>query len=90
MLTQGHDMSIIYMKADPSTLDERHVSRADNQDEKFLKSRRTKINNILSNFDIMPYIEEFNNNDSEDQLVLINHILEKLNIADGTKQLVQR
>jgi hypothetical protein len=83
MASQGHDIRIIYIKADQSTLDERHVSRNDNQDDKFLKSRKTKLSNILSNFELMPYIEEFTNNTIEDQSVLVELILKELNSSDG-------
>jgi len=83
IVSQGHDIKCFYIKADQSVLDERHVSREDNQDDKFLNSRKTKLSNILSNFELMPYIEEFSNNDEEEQLVLINHILGTLNIVDG-------
>ena len=70
-----------YIKATQSTLDERHVSRADNQDDKFLNSRKTKLANILSNFELMPYITEFDNNDEGDRDRLVDLILGKLDVG---------
>ena len=76
-----HDIECIYIKATQSTLDERHVSRADNQDDKFLNSRKTKLANILSNFELMPYITEFDNNDEGDRDRLVDLILGKLDVG---------
>ena len=76
-----HDIECIYIKATQSTLDERHVSRADNQDDKFLNSRKTKLSNILSNFELMPYITEFDNNDEGDRDRLVDLILGKLDVG---------
>ena len=81
IVAMGHEIECIYIKADQSILDERHVSRKDNQDDKFLNSRKTKLSNILSNFELMPYITEFSNNNEADQLELVNHILGKIDIG---------
>ena len=81
IVAMGHEIECIYIKADQSILDERHVSSKDNQDDKFLNSRKTKLSNILSNFELMPYITEFSNNNKADQLELVNHILQKIDIG---------
>ena len=88
IVAQEHGIRMIYIKATQSTLDERHASRGDNQDDKFLNSRKTKLSNILSNFELMPYIEEYEHNNNTDQAVLVSTILGELNSIDG--KVVQR
>ena len=88
IVAQEHEIRMIYIKATQSTLDERHASRGDNQDDKFLNSRKTKLSNILSNFELMPYIEEYEHNNNTDQAVLVSTILGELNSIDG--KVVQR
>jgi broad-specificity NMP kinase len=46
-LADSHDTRIVILKADAETLKQRHLNRGDTQSEKFLKSRITKIDNIL-------------------------------------------
>jgi len=83
IVSQGHDIKCFYIKADKSILEDRHTSRGDSQDEKFLNSRRTKYNNILCNFELMDYIEEYSNNNEEDQSILVEKILKTLKIKEG-------
>lgn len=46
-LTETHDTKIVVLEADEETLKARHALRGDSQKEAFLRSRATKIKNIL-------------------------------------------
>lgn len=61
------DLQVIYLKVPDATLKQRYVDRGSDQSETFLKGRATKYSNLLSNFDLMPYITEFNNTNLEEQ-----------------------
>jgi adenylate kinase family enzyme len=61
------DLQVVYLKVPDSTLKERYIERGSDQSETFLKGRATKYNNLLSNFELMPYITEFRNTNLEEQ-----------------------
>ncbi len=69
------DVKIIVLTVPQEIMNERYSERGSEQSETFLKGRKTKINNIRSNFEYMDYIEVFENKDLEDQ----NKILESIN-----------
>jgi deoxyadenosine/deoxycytidine kinase len=74
------DLSIIYLKVSDDTLQERYEERGSNQSETFLKGRETKYNNILSNFDLMSYITEFENSNTEQQTIILNFLKSKFGV----------
>jgi len=57
-----------------STLDQRHIDRKDDQDDKFKNSRKTKISNIMSSLTLMDYIETAVNENLDDQSKIIEYI----------------
>lgn len=61
------DLQVIYLKVPDTMLKERYAERGSDQSETFLKGRATKYSNILSNFELMPYITEFVNTNLEEQ-----------------------
>ena len=61
------DLQVVYLKVPDSTLKERYIERGSDQSETFLKGRATKYNNLLSSFELMPYITEFRNTNLEEQ-----------------------
>ena len=61
------ELVIVYLKAPKEILEQRYKDRGSDQSEKFLKGRETKYSNLLSNFELMPYITEFNNTNLEEQ-----------------------
>lgn len=61
------DMQVVYLKAPDAVLQQRYQDRGSDQSETFLKGRATKYSNLLSNFDLMPYITEFANTNLEEQ-----------------------
>jgi broad-specificity NMP kinase len=61
------DLQVVYLKVPDATLKQRYVDRGSDQSETFLKGRATKYSNLLSNFDLMPYITEFVNTNLEEQ-----------------------
>lgn len=61
------DMQVVYLKAPKDILEQRYRDRGSDQSEQFLRGRETKYSNILSNFELMPYITEFSNTNVEEQ-----------------------
>jgi len=50
LLDKYYDLRIIVLQQSEEILHQRHKQRNDNQSHKFIKSRRTKIKNILNHF----------------------------------------
>lgn len=61
------ELIVVYLKAPKDLLEQRYKDRGSDQSEQFLKGRETKYSNLLSNFELMPYITEFNNTNLEEQ-----------------------
>jgi broad-specificity NMP kinase len=61
------DLQIVMLNAPKSVLEQRYKDRGSDQSEQFLKGRETKYSKIQSNFELMPYITEFNNTNLEEQ-----------------------
>ena len=67
-------LHIVYLNAPKELLEQRYKDRGSNQSEVFLKGRATKYNNILSNFELMPYTTEFSNTTFEEQSIVLTFI----------------
>lgn len=67
MALPNTDLQVIYLKVPDAMLKERYAERGSDQSETFLKGRATKYSNLLSNFELMPYITEFTNTNLEEQ-----------------------
>jgi hypothetical protein len=65
---------VLILKVKDSTLDQRHIDRKDDQDDKFKNSRKTKISNIMGSLTLMDYIETMVNENLDDQAKIIDHI----------------
>lgn len=61
------DLQIVFLSAPKDILEQRYKDRGSDQSEQFLRGRETKYSNLLSNFDLMPYITEFKNTNLEEQ-----------------------
>jgi broad-specificity NMP kinase len=61
------DLQVVYLKAPKEILEQRYKDRGSDQSEQFLRGRETKYSNLLSNFELMPYITEFTNTNLEEQ-----------------------
>ena len=61
------ELHIVFLNAPKSVLEQRYKDRGSDQSEQFLRGRETKYSNLLSNFDLMPYITEFANTNLEEQ-----------------------
>ncbi len=61
------ELHIVFLNAPKNVLEQRYKDRGSDQSEQFLKGRETKYSNLLSNFDLMPYITEFANTNLEEQ-----------------------
>jgi hypothetical protein len=69
-----NDFKMIILTVKNSTLDQRHIDRKDDQDDKFKNSRKTKISNICSSLVLMDYIETMVNENLDDQSKIIGNI----------------
>jgi broad-specificity NMP kinase len=72
------EMNVVYLKAPKEVLTQRYTDRGSDQSEQFLKGRETKYSNLLSNFELMPYITEFNNTNLEEQGKVLAFLEQKL------------
>jgi broad-specificity NMP kinase len=61
------ELHIVFLNAPKDVLQQRYQDRGSDQSEQFLRGRETKYSNLLSNFDLMPYITEFANTNLEEQ-----------------------
>lgn len=61
------ELIVVYLKAPKELLEQRYKDRGSDQSEQFLRGRETKYSNLLSNFELMPYITEFTNTNLEEQ-----------------------
>lgn len=61
------DLQIVFLQAPKDILEQRYKDRGSDQSEQFLRGRETKYSNLLSNFELMPYITEFKNTNLEEQ-----------------------
>jgi hypothetical protein len=68
------DYKVLILKASDKILDQRHIDRNDDQDDKFKNSRKTKISNIMDSLFLIDYIEVIHNESIEDQKNIINYI----------------
>ena len=69
-----NDFKVLILTVKNSTLDQRHIDRKDDQDDKFKNSRKTKIANISSSLVLMDYIETMVNENLDDQSKVIGNI----------------
>jgi broad-specificity NMP kinase len=61
------ELQVVYLKTTKEILEQRYKDRGSDQSEQFLRGRETKYSNLLSNFELMPYITEFSNTNLEEQ-----------------------
>ncbi len=61
------ELQVVYLKTSKEVLEQRYKDRGSDQSEQFLRGRETKYSNLLSNFELMPYITEFSNTNLEEQ-----------------------
>jgi broad-specificity NMP kinase len=68
------ELQVVYLKAPKELLEQRYKDRGSDQSEQFLRGRDTKYSNILSNFELMPYITEFVNTNLEEQAKVLSFL----------------
>lgn len=71
---EGVELKIIILMANPKNIQKRFKDRNSNQSESFLKSRKTKVNNIINSFNLSEYTTIFNNNNIEEQEIILTEI----------------
>jgi len=73
------DLQVVFLKVPKPLLEQRYKDRGSEQSETFLKGRETKYSNLLSNFELMPYITEFVNTNLEEQGKVLAFLEKHLN-----------
>lgn len=68
------ELIVVYLKAPKELLEQRYKDRGSDQSEQFLRGRETKYSNLLSNFELMPYITEFTNTNLEEQAKVLAYL----------------
>ena len=68
------DLQVVFLNAPKDILEQRYKDRGSDQSEQFLRGRETKYNNLLSNFELMPYITEFANTNLEEQAKVLTFL----------------
>ena len=66
--------SFLILKASEEVKKKRHIDRNDSQNEKFLRGRATKYENIIGNLFLSEYIKIMQNNDKNQQNSVINYV----------------
>tara|TARA_R100000773_G_C4195107_1_gene99571 strand:- start:315 stop:845 length:531 start_codon:yes stop_codon:yes gene_type:complete len=74
------DCEIIVIKANKEEVHKRHIQRKDTQTEKFIKAKRTKIENIIQK----NKVTIFSNDNNEEQEQIIKHIKTLINEQNRT------
>lgn len=72
------EVDIVYLKTSEISLKERYAQRGSNQSETFLSGRKTKYQNLLTNFVLMGYTSIFPNENIEDQTAVVAFLNKKL------------
>lgn len=68
------ELHIVFLSAPKEVLQQRYQDRGSDQSEQFLRGRETKYSNLLSNFDLMPYVTEFKNTNLEEQAKVLEFL----------------
>jgi dephospho-CoA kinase len=72
----GERFKVLVLSASDEVLEERHTSRNDNQDDKFKTSRKTKVNNIITNLNLMDHINVLKNNTEPEREIVYKFVKE--------------
>ena len=77
-LLHNHEAIVYVLNVDIEAERNRHVMRGDTQSEVWLKGRRSQINNILTNMNLMGALQIRNNNTIEQQIQITDEIYAKI------------
>ena len=77
-LTKEHESIVYVLTVDLQEELNRHTERGDTQTEVWLKGRRTQINNILTNMNLMGELSICENNSIEDSIRIEEEIYDKI------------
>jgi len=75
---ENYDTDILYLETDKSIREDRYKERGSNQNETWLRGRESKIANILSNMTLMFNTSKFKNNTLQDQEIIVDYIMNRL------------
>ena len=76
--SRNTELKIFFIDVDKEIIAKRHEDRKDTQNEKFLKGRITKYENLRSNFVLMPFIKVYKNNTEENLINVVSAFKEEL------------
>lgn len=72
------ELHIIILYTSDEILKQRYLERGSNQSELFLKGRKTKIDNIMTNFDFMDYTTNLENSNLDQQKLNFSLLIDLL------------
>ena len=73
-----HETLVYILTVSPEEEKRRHIEREDTQTEKWLQGRRSQINNIQTNFNLMEDLNVINNDDRIKSLAIVDEIYGKI------------
>ena len=73
-----HETLVYILTVSPEEEKRRHIEREDTQTEKWLQGRRSQINNIQTNFNLMGDLNVINNDDRIKSLAIVDEIYGKI------------
>jgi broad-specificity NMP kinase len=76
----GVELDVVFLQVENKLLEQRYKDRGSDQSQTFLKGRATKYNNLLTNFELMPYITTFSNSTLEEQGKVLSFLNDKLKV----------
>lgn len=76
------DFRVLVLTANKDVVGQRHVDREDDQDDKFINGRRTKVSNIMNSLTLLGYIDVMPNESFDDQKKIIDYIRNYFNWSE--------
>jgi uridine kinase len=73
-----YDLKIFHLSTNAEVREERYKERGSNQNVTWLQGRESKINNILTNMELLFFVESFPNNNLTEQEIVFQSIINEV------------
>ena len=83
-------LMIIHVKADEDVMKNRHKDRGDDQTETFIKSRHTKVNNIVTSPELSEFVAVRMNNDISQQISIVDLMKKLINVTEEEYESIRK
>lgn len=74
----NYELKIFHLATTAEVREQRYKERGSNQNVTWLQGRESKINNILTNMSLLFFVESFSNNDSIEQEIVFQSIINEV------------